>query len=111
MNTLEYLDAAKKRLGIDSDYALAKALKVRTSTISNYRSRRSEMDDEIAAKVAGLLEVHPGLVILDIRRERAKTPAEQSIWQEIYKGFRTLLPHARRGEGRERRRLPRVATA
>jgi transcriptional regulator with XRE-family HTH domain len=110
MNTLEYLDAAKKRLGIESDYALAKAMKVRPSTISNYRARRSEMDDEIAAKVAGILGVHPGFVMLDIHRERAKTPEERSIWADIYKGFQTLLPHARSG-GEERRRLPRVATA
>lgn len=95
MNTIEYLDAAKSRLGIESDYALAKVMKMRASTISNYRSGRSQMDDDIAARVAQILGMHPGLVMLDMHRERAKTPAEQSIWQEIYKGFRTLLPHAK----------------
>lgn len=110
MNTLEYLDAVKKRIGKDSDYAVAKALNLRTSTISGYRNRGGQMDDEIAAKVAAILGIHPGLVVLDMHRERAKTPAEASIWQEIYKGFLTLLPHARSG-GEERRRFPRVATA
>lgn len=95
MNTIEYLDAAKSRLGIESDYALAKVMKMRASTISNYRSGRSQMDDDIAARVAQILGMHPGLVMLDMHRARAKTPAEQSIWQEIYKGFRTLLPHAK----------------
>lgn len=111
MNTFEYLDAVKKRLGVDSDYAVAKALEIRHSTISGYRSRGGQMDDEVAAKVAAVLGLHPGLVVLDMHKERAKTPEERTIWQEIYKGFLTLLPHARRGEGRERRRLPRVATA
>jgi hypothetical protein len=108
MNTLEYLDAVKKRLGVESDYAVAKALKMRPSTIAGYRARGGQMDDEIAAKVAQVLGVHPGLVVLDMHRERARTPAEQSIWQEIYKGFLTLLPHAKFGG--ERRALPRVVT-
>lgn len=95
MDTLQYLDAAKVRLGIESDYALAKALKIRSSTIAGYKARGGQMDDEVAARVAAILGMHPGLVMLDMHRARAKTPAEQSIWQEIYKGFRTLLPHAR----------------
>jgi hypothetical protein len=111
MNTLEYLDAAKRALGVDSDYALAKRLNMRPSSISNYRSGRSSMDDDVCAKVAAAIGTHPGLVMLDMHKERAKTPAERSIWQEIYKGFLKLLPHARRGAGAERRRLPRVATA
>lgn len=99
MNTLEYLDAVKKRIGKDSDYAVAKALQMRSSTISGYRSRGGQMDDEIAAKVAAILDLHPGLVMLDMHRERARSTEEANIWQEIYKGFRTLLPHAKTGTG------------
>ena len=109
MNTIEYLDAAKRALGVESDYALAKKLQMRASSISNYRAGRSHMDDEVAGKVAAVLGTHPGLVILDMHRERAKSPAEKSLWGEIYKGFLTLLPHAKFG-GVERRALPRVAT-
>ncbi|NIA56194.1 hypothetical protein HAV22_21410 [Massilia sp. TW-1] len=111
MNTLEYLDALKKRIGKDSDYAVAKALGVRTSTISGYRKRGGQMEDVIAMKAAAILGLHPGLVVLDMHRERAKETSEESIWQDIYAGFLKLLPHARRGKGPERRRLPRVATA
>lgn len=95
MNTIEYLDAAKARLGIESDYALAKKLGMRASTISNYRAGRGQMDDEIATKVAVAAGIHPGIVMLDMHRARAKTPAEQSIWQEIFEGFLTLLPRAK----------------
>lgn len=107
MNTLEYVDAVKKRIGKDSDYAVAKALQMRASTIAGYRARGGQMDDEIAAKVANVLGIHPGLVILDMHRERAKSPEEVGIWQEIYKGFRTLLPHAK-FSGVERRRMART---
>jgi hypothetical protein len=95
MNTLEYLEAVKTRLGIESDYAVAKVLQMRQSTISGYRARGGQMDDDIAAKVAEILGIHPGLVMLDMHRARAKTPAEKSIWQDIYKGFLSLLPHAK----------------
>ncbi len=108
MDTLEYLDAVKKRIGKDSDYAVAKALKVRQSTISGYRARGGQMEDDIAARVAEILEVHPGFVMLDMHRARAKTPQEQSLWQEIYKGFRKLSQHAK-SVGGERRALPRLA--
>lgn len=99
MNTLEYLDAVRTRIGKESDYAVAKALQMRASTISGYRTRGGQMDDEIATKVADLLDIHPGLVILDMHLERARTPGEASIWREIYEGFRTLLPHAKTGPG------------
>ena len=95
MDTLQYLDAAKVRLGIESDYALAKALGIRASTIAGYKSRGGQMDDEIATKVAAAAGIHPGIVMLDMHRARAKTPAEQSIWQEIFEGFLTLLPRAK----------------
>lgn len=97
MNTSEYLDAVKRKLGVESDYAVAKALSVRQSTLSGYRARNGQMDDEIAAKVAAILGIHPGLVILDMHRARAKTPAEASIWMDIYQGFHVLLLHAKSG--------------
>lgn len=97
MNTIEYLDAAKARLGIESDYALAKALGMRASTISNYRAGRGQMDDEIASKVAAAAGIHPGIVMLDMHRARAKTEKEASIWQEIFEGFHVLLLHAKSG--------------
>ncbi len=108
MNTLQYLDAVKTAIGKDSDYAVAKTLQMRASTIAGYRARGGQMDDEIAAKVAAVLGIHPGLVILDMHRERARTPAEVSIWQEIYQGFRPLLQHAK-FVGPERRSLTRRA--
>lgn len=95
MNTIEYMAAVKKRLGIDSDYAFSKALGISRQAVSRYSKGHGQFDDDVARRVAEILGIHPGLVMLDMHRERAKTPQEQSIWQEIYKGFRTLLAPAK----------------
>ena len=36
MNTMEYMGAVKAALGIESDYALSKALNVTRQTVSRY---------------------------------------------------------------------------
>lgn len=97
MNTIEYLDKAKSEKGIPSDYALAKALGIRSSAISNYRSGKSQMDDNVARKIAEIIGVHAGIVMLDMHRERAQTAEEAGIWQEIAKGFLSLLLPAKIG--------------
>lgn len=95
MNTLQYLDAAKSALKIESDYALAKALKLTSSAVSNYRAGRSHMDDETACKIAEIIGMHPGLVMLDMHRERAKSPKDAALWKEIFEGFHTLSLRAK----------------
>ena len=95
MNTTEYMAAVKGHLGIESDYALSKALGVTKQTISRYAQGKGFFDDSVALKVASTLGIHPGLVMLDMHRERAKTPQERSVWEDIFKGFLTLLPHAK----------------
>ncbi len=104
MNTQEYLAALRLKLGVTTDYALAKALGVSKQAAGRWSKGLSGFDDETAQRVAAILGMHPGLVMLDMHRERAKTPSEQSLWSEIYKGFLSLLPHAKFVE---RRLLPR----
>jgi plasmid maintenance system antidote protein VapI len=93
--TNEYLDDIKKKLAITSDYALAKALGVSKQTVSRWSQGKGHFDDEIAVRVASILGLHPGIVILDTHHARAKTPAEATVWMEIFEGFRTLLQHAK----------------
>ncbi|EOA05789.1 phage protein [Herbaspirillum frisingense GSF30] len=103
MNTLEYLDEAKNRLGLPSDYALSKALGLTTSAISNYRAGRSRIDDDVALKLANLTGRNPFELIAAANIERAKTPEMKALWQglmeKISKSFETLMP----------RRSPRLA--
>lgn len=95
MNTIEYIDALKQRLGIDSDYALSKRLGIAKQTMSSYRMGKTHFDDAVCQRVGEILGVHPGLVMLDMQRARAKTPQERSVWQEIYQGFLILLQPAK----------------
>lgn len=95
MNTLEYLDACKKRLGITSDYALAKALKVAQPTVIGYRSGRSIINDDAALSVAEILKIDPLQVIATANAERAKTPESRARWMGLIEGFLTLLPRAK----------------
>lgn len=99
MNTLEYLAACKERLGIESDYALAKALNVAQSSISNYRTGRSRIDDDVALSIAEILGIEPIVVIAAANAERAKTPEQKARWmglmgtvsEKISESFNTLL--------------------
>ena len=45
--TTELLDKAKQKLGLATDYKLAKYLHWRDSTIANYRTRGGSMDVEM----------------------------------------------------------------
>ncbi|MFZ6732249.1 helix-turn-helix domain-containing protein [Undibacterium sp. Ji42W] len=96
MKTIEYLNAAKKHLGVESDYALAKRLGVTKQAIGAAMSGKSTLSDETAVKVAQALGIHAGLVLLDMHRERAHTPELAGFWNEIAKGFLTLLLPAKR---------------
>lgn len=100
MNTIEYMDAVKKRRGITSDYALSKELGVTKQSVSRYSKGIGHFDETVCSRVAEILGIHPGLVMLDMQRERAKTPQERNVWQEIYMGFRMLLPRADWGMAR-----------
>ncbi|WP_333609166.1 helix-turn-helix domain-containing protein [Arsukibacterium sp.] len=70
MQTTDFLNDLKAVYGLTSDYQLAKKLSVNTSTIGNYRSGRSYLSDEMALKVADLLEIDPLIVMACVHAER-----------------------------------------
>ena len=78
--TSEFLDAVKERHSLQSDYALAKRLGVRHSTISHYRSGRSSMDPKTAVKIAELLALDPLEVIAAAEVERARDEKTKGFW-------------------------------
>lgn len=83
MGTIDYLDALRVRLGLPSDYALAKRLGVRPSCISNYRTKTSVFDSAIALKVADLLGRDRAEVYLDIEAERAERTHNSAVLSVI----------------------------
>jgi hypothetical protein len=81
--TIEFLDAVKAKRGLASDYALANYLGESHQRISNYRVKRSFLDDSMAVKVAEALEIDPLYVIASVHAERAKKESEKKVWTDI----------------------------
>ncbi len=89
MKTIKhYLDAAKARHKLPSDYALAKKLEVGASHISNYRSGRSHPDDAMAVHLARLLGIGPLEIIAAAHYHRASrlgNSGGKRLWSQVYK--------------------------
>src|SRR5690606_19833102 len=81
----EYLDEAKIAAGLKSDYALAKALGLRQSTISMLRTSGGTFSDETAIKIAELIGTDPAAVLLDANAQRAGSDAEKRVWLRLRK--------------------------
>jgi transcriptional regulator with XRE-family HTH domain len=83
--TQEYLNAAKKALGIESDYALAKWLGVTKQAASNWRTGKNIIDDYTAAKIADALNLDPLEVIAVANMERANEEERREYWRKIFR--------------------------
>ena len=94
-NTL--LDELKEAHGIESDYALKDLLGVESSGLSNYRHLRSQLSDEMALRVAKLLDRPPAPILAMLAAERAKDPEVAKVWTEAAK---TLAQEQRERSGR-----------
>ena len=79
------LDDLREARRVVSDYALAKQLGVRQQTISNYRSGVSRMSDEIALRVAEMLDRNPAPSLAELAAERAKDPRVAKVWRDAAK--------------------------
>lgn len=90
MNTIEYMDEMMRRKRIPSDYALAKALGIAKQTVSRYRAGIGQFDDEIALRVAELMGIDAGIVLLDMHIERTKNAEVRQVWEKISAGFPAL---------------------
>lgn len=102
MNTLDYLQAVKTCLGIESDYALAKALHVKPSTVSSYRAGRSSFDDDVALSISEILKLNPLTVIATANAERAKTPEQRARWTGVMEKFSASFLNLLSGTGPRR---------
>lgn len=80
MKTTEYLDAAKAKLEISSDYALAPHLELSRAAVSKLRNGIAIMSNTTAAKLAGILELEPLKVIADAELERG---TNDELWKRI----------------------------
>ncbi|MFL9711436.1 helix-turn-helix domain-containing protein [Methylobacillus sp. Pita1] len=93
MRQIEYFDECKKKLGITSNYALAKALDLSESRVSDYYKGRHTPDNYACFKIAETLEIDPAVVIAEISAENEKNEKKR----EFFKVFRGACGKAAAG--------------
>jgi Phage related protein/Helix-turn-helix len=79
--TVQFLDAVKAKHNLPSDYALAKILGITRSGVSKFRVGKDYLGEDTAIKVAELLDLDPGYVMVCIASERAKNPQVKAAWK------------------------------
>jgi hypothetical protein len=88
MKTTDYLDAVKTAYSLASDYQLSKKLGESPSRISLYRTNGTVMNDEMAVKIAYLLDMNPLMVLSDAHIEAETKRGSESMvmfWKEVRK--------------------------
>lgn len=83
MKPADYLDAAKARLNIESDYELAKRLIARPNHIAEFRSGKRGITLDVAFKLAVVLEMDPAQVVADLESQREKNPTKRAFWDSF----------------------------
>jgi ribosome-binding protein aMBF1 (putative translation factor) len=97
-NTIEYLEDAKEKLGVSSDYALAKKLEISRFAVSRYQAGQRVIDDMTATKIANVLGIDPFTVIAQANLEREKSEQGKKFWMDVLSRVATVaiaLPYLR----------------
>lgn len=79
------LDQAKKRLGVESDYRLAKMLKLHLHTVLNYRHGRTFPDEKSCRALAAAAHVDGDVLIAQMNAMRASDEESRATWKRIAK--------------------------
>ena len=90
-STDEYINEAKRALEIESDNAFAKWLGVTRAALSNYKGKKSVMDDYVAARVAEALHISPLEVIATANAEREKDTERKDFWKKMATGAQAAV--------------------
>lgn len=81
MKASEYLDKCKIALGVQTDYALAKALEIPTQRIADFYKAKRWPDAYACARIALALKLDPFEVLSDIESQSAKTESRAAFWR------------------------------
>lgn len=82
MKPTEWLDQAKKKLLIESDYKLAKILGITPSGISTIRKRNAGIDLYTASRLEDVLELERMTIIVDLEIQREKNEEKKKYWKK-----------------------------
>lgn len=88
--TTRYLDAVQVRLGLPSDYALAKHWGITHQRISEYRRGVKALGEDRCFQVAEILGIPPETVLLEIQAERARKAGKTSVSEVLESVLRRL---------------------
>lgn len=89
MKIRERLLECKVKLGIKSDYALAKALGINRGTLSGYMTGKRIPDAFAAIKMAEILKVHPLLLLAEFEAESEKNEEKRNFWLNFGRRIKT----------------------
>ncbi|WP_341921868.1 hypothetical protein [Polaromonas sp. YR568] len=79
----QLLDAIKKKHGLASDYKLSLFTGIREQSLSNYRHGRTFPDAAACLKIAELLDLDAGLLIVEMEARRTKDEPTRQVWQNL----------------------------
>ncbi len=88
--TIELLTACKKKIGVDTDYKLAKALKIHSGRIADYISGKRIPDENACMRIAMLLERNPIEIIAIVQADTEKNNKRKAFWNEVLKRAKKL---------------------
>lgn len=83
MDMSKVLDEAKEKLGVESDYGLAKKLGIPNPRISEYRSGKATPDAYACAKLADALGVDPLALLAQVEAATEKNEARRNYWRAV----------------------------
>lgn len=90
MKPSEYLDAAKERLCLSSDYALAKTMEVPREHIPGFRTGKRGIPPHLALRLAITLELDPAAVLFDLEEQREKNDKRRELYRSFLLRARSL---------------------
>lgn len=82
-NSADFLDLIRERQKLPSDYAIAPILGVTTPTISRYRGCKEAFSDQMAERVADLIQMDEAYVLACAHAQRSKSPKMRTAWARL----------------------------
>lgn len=79
----ELLLECKIKLGVKSDYKLAKAIEINPARVSAYMSGKEQPDTFAAVRMALILNRDPAEIIAEIEIEKEKNEKKRQFWRDF----------------------------
>lgn len=83
MDMAKVIDEAKAKLGVESDYALAKETGILKQRISAYRNGSETPDAYACARLAEILGIDPFELLAQVEAATEKNEARRTYWRAV----------------------------